>query len=115
MHMKKRGNNFRLFEGRKANDRHIRITMDMMKSNAWKNLKPTSIVLYLAIKLRYDGKNQDEIQFPYSEAEKLGLSIGTIKTAFNELSENGFIETVSCGKFNRTANVYKLSSEWQRK
>jgi len=110
--MKKRGNCFRPFEGRKPNDRHVRITEDMLKSEAWRKLKPTSIVLYLAIKMRYDGKNQDEIKFPYSEAEKLGLSTETVKRCFAELIEYKFIEVMSCGKFSRTTNIYKLSSKW---
>jgi hypothetical protein len=109
---KKRGNNFRLFEGRKKNDRHIRITQDMMDSPAWKRLKPTSIVLYLSIKLRFNGENQDSIEFPYTEAEKLGLSIETTKRCFTDLVDNGFIEIMQCGRFNRRANVYKLSSNW---
>ena len=110
---KKSGNNFRQFEGRKSNDRHVRITLDMTKSEAWLNLKPSSVVLYLSIKIRYDGKNHDNIEFPYSEAHKLGLSNDTTKKCFAELCEKGFIEMMNCGRFSRTANVYKLSSNWQ--
>lgn len=110
---RKRGNNFRLFEGRKVNDRHIRITEDMITSEAWLNLKPTSVKLYISIKLRFTGNNQDEIEFPYTEACKIGLSIETVKNCFADLTSKGFIEIVSCGRFSRTANVYKLSNKWQ--
>lgn len=109
---KKRGNNFRPFEGKKVNDRHIRITQNMMESLAWKSLKPTSVVLYLAIKLRFNGENYNNIEFPYSEASKLGLSIETTKKCFSDLVSKGFIEVESCGKFSRTANVYSLSCKW---
>lgn len=109
----KKNNRFRVFEGKKANDRHIRLTEDMIVSEAWKDLKATSVKLYISLKLRYNGENYDSIEFPYSEAEKIGISKNIIKTCFDDLIKCGFIEMISCGRFSRTANIYKLSNGWR--
>lgn len=110
---RKRGNNFRLFEGKKINERHVRITESMILSEAWTDLKATSIKLYISLKLKYNGANQDEIEFPHSEVEKVGISKDIIKKCFDDLIEHGLIECVHEGRFSRTANKYKLSNRWQ--
>ena len=107
-------NNFRLFEGRKVNDRHVRITEDMIKSEAWAELKATSVKLYISIKLRYTGANRDDIEFPHTEAEKIGISKDCIKKCFDDLIKHGFIECTHQGRFSRTPNKYKLSESWQQ-
>jgi outer membrane receptor for ferric coprogen and ferric-rhodotorulic acid len=110
---KKKNTNFRLFEGRKANDRHVRITQDMITSKAWTSLKATSVKLYISLKLRYTGTVQNEIEFPHTEVEKIGISKDCVKKCFDDLIKCGFIECVHNGRFDRTPNKYKLSSVWQ--
>jgi hypothetical protein len=110
---KKSGNNFRQFEGRKSNDRHVRITADMITSEAWTDLKATSVKLYISLKLRFNGTNHDELQLPHSEAVKIGLSKDIVKSCFDDLISHGFIEYVHQGRFTRTPNIYKLSGNWQ--
>ena len=106
-------NNFRLFEGKKVNDRHVRITEDMICSEAWVDLKAISIKLYISLKLRFTGNNQDSIEFPHSQIAKIGISKDSIKGCFDDLVNHGFIEYVNQGQFTRTPNVYKLSSNWR--
>jgi hypothetical protein len=110
---KKHGNNFRLFEGKKITERHVRITESMIASEAWMELKATSVKLYISLKLRYNGANQEGIEFPHSEVEKIGISKDCIKKCFDDLIEHGFIECVHQGRFSRTPNKYKLSNKWQ--
>ena len=110
---RRKNNRFRLFEGRKTNDRHVRLTADMINSEAWRDLRATSIKLYIALKLRYNGENENEIELPYSEVEKIGISKNRVKKCFDDLITHGFIEYAHQGRFSRTANKYKLSSKWQ--
>lgn len=109
---KRKNTRFRLFEGRKSNDRHVRITGDMVSSGAWIDLKATSVKLYISLKLRYNGSDED-IEFPYTEAEKIGISKNCIKGCFDDLIKCGFIECTWNGKATRTPNRYKLSDKWQ--
>lgn len=110
---KPKGNNFKRFEGRKANDRHVRITEDMMLSEAWTDLKAVSIRLYLAMKLRYKGNGQlEDIEYPHSEAEKIGISRNVIRASFLDLKEHGFIDITFEGRFRREANRYCFSDRW---
>ena len=111
--VRKKCNNFRLFEGRKTNDRHVRITSDMIASSAWADLKATSVKLYISLKLRYTGANRDSIEFPHSEVEKIGISKDCIKKCFDDLISHGFIECTHQGRISRTPNTYKLSEKWQ--
>ena len=101
---------FHEYEGIKRKDKHIRITKSMMDSKAFHNLKPSSILIYMYMKLWSNGENE----FDYSKS--LGsriVSPMTFSTAIKELIENGFIERVyfSNGGGHKS-NRYKFSKKW---
>jgi hypothetical protein len=85
----------------------------MIMSDAWRDLKSTSIKLYVAMKLRYNGNNHDDIEFPHSEAKKI-ISRNVITSCFNDLILHGFIEVVREGRIARMSNIYKFSDSWQK-
>lgn len=109
---RKKNNRFKAFEGIKENDRHVRLTECMITSPAWVDLKATSIKLYVAMKLRYNGSNT-EVEFPYSEAAKY-ISKNTINPCLDDLIIHGLIEISYEGRTNRKANIYRFSDKWQR-
>jgi len=99
---------FKNYEGRKKKDRNIRITKDMMDNEIFKSLKPSSMKLYMYMKLWAKG----EIEFSYSKS--LGskvVSPATYSLAIKELIEKGFIERI---KFSNGGghepNSYKFSN-----
>lgn len=103
---------FKDYEGKKSKDKHIRITKNMMDNENFRKLKPTSIKLYMYMKLWANG----EIEFNYSRS--LGsniLSPMTVSNAIKELIEKGFIERVffSNGGGHKP-NRYKFSSNWTK-
>ena len=103
---------FHDFEGRNGNERHIRLTDSMLRSAAWHDLKATSIKLYLEIKRRYSGTNQNEICMPYASAAEI-IDRKSIRGCLDDLIVHGFIEVQHEGRTSMTANIYKLSARWQ--
>jgi len=104
---------FQRFEGRYKQGRHVRITADMMHSDAWSALKAHARMVYLHMKQKYNG--QDEFfRFTYDEAWKtMKLNDQTYKRAKARLIELGFISVAENNRHRMRANVYRFSSKWQ--
>lgn len=107
--------NFHPFEGRTrgGGSRHIRITKDMMRSPAWKGLKPIAVKLYVYLKLKY--RNDGVITFTCTYAEilsEVGLSDRSAKAAYDDLIKRGFIEVVENNRHRMQKNVYRFSDKW---
>lgn len=96
-----------------GNDRKfVRVYHSMISSNAFRDLKPYSIKLYLAM-LDWSNGNP-EVEYSYSRMEHI-LPKGTTQKAINDLKEHGFIEIVKKGCFaNRTPSVYRFSDKWKQ-
>lgn len=100
------------FEGKAGAERHIRITESMLESEAWADIRATSAKLYVSMKLRFTGNNQDGLRFPYCEAEKI-INRKIVFESFKDLISHGFIEVIERGCFHRKLNKYKLSDKWK--
>lgn len=101
---------FKNYEGKKIKDKHIRLTKDMMMNEKFINLTPSTIKIYIYMKLWANG----EIEFDYSKS--LGSNIVspmTFSKAIKELIEKGFIERIyfSNGGGHKP-NRYKFSDNW---
>ncbi len=106
---------FQPFEGESKNGRHVRITFSMMKSQAWKQLKAISVKLYLYLKLKYRG-DASIITFTCTYKEvygELSLCDRSIKAAFDDLINKGFIELEENNRHRMKKNVYRFSENWQ--
>ena len=108
---RKPNNRFRAFEGTKPNDRHIRLTHSMLTSDAWRDLRATSVRLYLDMKTRYTG-SLEAFQYPYSEAGKC-ISRNVISDSIEDLKSHGFISVDNTARFRREANLYRFVDAWQ--
>ena len=102
---------FKSYEGKKAKDKHIRLTQDMLNSINFKSLKQSSKVLYMYMKL-WSCWNE-EFDYSISLGSNI-LSQATVISSTRELIEKGFIEKVyfSNGGGHKP-NRYKLSNKWQ--
>ena len=112
--MARRQNKYKPFESNpKPNTKEsfVRITHSMLMSNAFNNLKPYAIKLYLYM---IDwAKGGIEVEYTITLAEKI-LPSSTAQKAFKNLIDNGFIEISKKGCFaNRTPTTYKFSSKWK--
>ena len=108
---------FKPYEGRNKNERHIRLTKDMLMDKVYLSLSCPSRVLYNYMKLwAYSSKEyKDKGTFDYSVSlamQMCGVSNKTAIKCFHELEEKGFIERQNNSKFSKQTSKWKFSSKW---
>jgi hypothetical protein len=103
---------FKTYEGKKTNDKHIRLTADMMLSKIYLGLSDSAKTLYSYMKLYACGN--DTFEYPISLALKY-VSKSTFLRAKDELIEKGFIKYEHHNQFTKIKNVYKFLNEWRTK
>jgi len=80
----------------------------MARSPAWRSLSGASVKVFLELRCHFNGKNNGALFLSYGDASKrLGLSRSTVKRAFDELQEKGFIR-----KTRQGARHCRLASTW---
>lgn len=100
---------------RKKKDRlppFVPILKEMIKSEAFKRLTNASRVAYMLIKSQCCRADQDEVKFPYSDAEPY-MDRHTWAKSIKQLAEEGFIEKEQQGGLYRRVNIYKLTDHWK--
>ena len=108
---------FKPYEGRNKNERHIRLTRDMLMDKVYLSLSCPSRVLYNYMKLWAYGSKEykDKGTFDYSVSlamQMCGVSNKTAIKCFHELEEKGFIERQNNSKFSKQTSKWKFSSKW---
>lgn len=108
---------FKPYEGRNKNERHIRLTKDMLMDKVYLSLSCPSRVLYTYMKLWAYGSKEykDKGTFDYSVSlamQMCGVSNKTAIKCFHELEEKGFIERQNNSKFSKQTSKWKFSSKW---
>ena len=108
---------FKPYEGRNKNERHIRLTKDMLMDKVYLSLSCPSRVLYNYMKLWAYGSKEykDKGTFDYSVSlamQMCGVSNKTAIKCFHELEEKGFIERQNNSKFTKQTSKWKFSSKW---
>lgn len=108
---------FKPYEGRNKNERHIRLTKDMLMDKVYLSLSCPSRVLYNYMKLWAYGSKEykDKGTFDYSVSiamQMCGVSNKTAIKCFHELEEKGFIERQNNSKFSKQTSKWRFSSRW---
>ena len=108
---------FKPYEGRNKNERHIRLTKDMLMDKVYLSLSCPSRVLYNYMKLWAYGSKEykDKGTFDYSVSlamQMCGVSNKTAIKCFHELEEKGFIERQNNSKFSKQTSKWKFRSKW---
>ena len=108
---------FKPYEGRNKNERHIRLTKDMLMDKVYLSLSCPSKVLYNYMKLWAYGSKEykDKGTFDYSVSlamQMCGVSNKTAIKCFHELEEKGFIERQNNSKFSKQTSKWRFSSKW---
>ncbi len=109
---------FYAFESLHENGAFTKISNDMIKSKAWKNLSLRQQGLYLHLKTKFTKyKNQDtnvnDISIPKSEASTLYGDLSTFRKDIDVLIDTGFIRQIKSGWNTRTSNIYGFSDKWK--
>ena len=108
---------FKPYEGRNKNERHIRLTKDMLMDKVYLSLSCPSRVLYNYMKLWAYGSKEykDKGTFDYSVSlamQMCGVSNKTAIKCFHELEGKGFIERQNNSKFSKQTSKWKFSNKW---
>lgn len=104
---------FKEYEGQKQKDKHIRLTKSMLDSENFKSLQPTSVLVYMYMKLWANGNT--EVAYSQSLGSKI-VSPVTFRNAIKELNAKGFIQTIYFSNGGgRKPNCYQFSSNWSKK
>lgn len=114
MARKKKDYGFKPFEKevKSADNHHLRITRNMMESKAWKELSVYSKVLYVEMKNKYTGSNDNDISFTYKEALEI-MNARTFTKSVDQLIEFGFIKLVEQNWTTRRPNIYGFNDQWK--
>jgi hypothetical protein len=95
---------------------HIRKTKEMMRSPAYRDLRPAERALLDELLLICDGPNNGKISLEVRQAAKLiRCTKGTVSKAFHSLAAHGFIENTRGDRWqDRVAREWRLTSvHWQ--
>ena len=83
----------------------------MLKSRAWRSLKPVDRVLYLEVAMLYNGSNNGRLALSTRDAaERCNAHRDTIGLSFRRLEGAGFIECATPGGFSRKT---RHATEWR--
>lgn len=104
---------------------YVPISYAMAKSPAWRSLGGPAAKVYVELRSRFNGRNNGDLSLSCDEAKRL-LHLGktTVKRAFDELQEKGFIVKTSSGHwYGRKAATWSVTdrkhsnhlatNEWQ--
>ena len=85
----------------KGDGAHIRHYPFQMSSLAWFALSPAARCLEMELKALYNGFNNGRLYLSVREAAlRVGVSVNTVRGAFKELEEKGFIKIAQKGSFH---------------
>lgn len=110
------------FEGSNKSGRFAKITHEMKDSDAFTDLTPSAMGLYLLLKFEYCEKrvngvvvsnNVDNIIFPYTTYMKYYNSRNKFVADIKMLISHGFVKVKERGRYTRTPNVYQFVGDWQ--
>lgn len=77
---------------KKGAGRFVQLPEHLMQTEAWATLKPGPVALYVALKRRYNGRNNGRLILSYRDAAKLlNVHRNTITGYFRALEERGLI------------------------
>lgn len=111
---KSTGRRFRPYEGRFPDDKHLRLTKDMLMDPAYMELSSSAKVLYQYMKMWACGR--DTVTYSASMAKGL-IDAKTFRKARDELVEAGFIDYINQYRARdmRETAEYQVSSRWSIK
>lgn len=95
----------------KSKSSFVKIDRYIMRTDAWKDLKPADKAVYLILLFRYIGTNNGKIPLSVREAAaEANIATETARKAFVRLEEKGFIINRYKGSFSQKQ---KRASEWE--
>jgi hypothetical protein len=89
----------------------VQLTHHILRSAAWQSLSPAAVSVYLALRYRYNGRNNGSIVLSVRDAaEWSNINKDTAGRALRMLVDRGLIECVTLGGFTRKV---RHATEWR--
>ena len=84
----------------------------MTNSETWRRLSFKAVWVYIEMKKKFFGNNQNNLSLTYREV-KWKLASASFSMAIQELVEYGFIKIVRPGGLFRSPTLYGLEKRWE--
>jgi hypothetical protein len=83
----------------------------------FRQLSPRAVTLYLYLKAKYNGANNGQIRFHYSELQGVNGfgSPSTVSATFRELEKAGWVKRNRVGGLYRFQNEYELTGRFDER
>lgn len=97
----------------KSEGQYLPLPYAQLRSEAWRSLSGAAVRLWLELHTRFNGSNNGTLTLSYAEAgELLGMGKATVKRAYRELVEHGFLvlEKEGCW-YHRKAHEWRLTTK----
>ena len=91
----------------------VYVLREMIKSEAWKKLRHSSVRAYIHILSKQKDESGDNIKFTYKEASEV-MKEETFNNAITQLVEVGFFDMRRSGACFGKKNVFKKSERWRK-
>ena len=92
-------------KGRSKHGGFVKIDSYIFRSEAWKEMTPREVMIWLLLCSRYNGRNNGRIGLSIRDAAKQGkMSQGTASKSIKKLIELGFIKKTFEGSFSQKQN-----------
>ncbi len=94
--------------GRSFERQYTSLPYNMTGSRAWQSLSGNAIMVLIALKCKFNGSNNGKLSLPYAATcKQLGIGRATLKRAFDELQDKGFIRLIKQGRW-----YGRMAAEW---
>jgi len=89
----------------------IAIEKSLLVTEQWKKLSFKAIYVYIRVREKYNGKNEDDLSLTYREV-KGKMSTATFSKALKELINCEILILVRPGAIGRKCNIFSIRNRW---
>lgn len=98
---------------RRGQGHFFKLPRAMVNSDAWRGLSHSARTVFCALAVKFNGANHNDLSLPHRELKTdYGMNTTTIKRAFDQLEEAGFIDVVRPGGLEQRCTIFALSDRW---
>ena len=89
----------------------LMIENPLRASEQWKSLSFKAIYVYIRVREKFNGNNEDDLSLTYREVRDK-MSTATFSKAFKELINSEILILVRPGAMGRKCNIFSIRNRW---
>lgn len=98
---------------KRKTERFLQIYHSEISSEAWRSLGHPAVRVLVHLRSKFNGYNAKDISLTYKEMDPF-MNRRTLKNAFDQLEQAGFIKKKKQGGLLRNSNIFELSNDWHK-